>query len=264
MKNKHKTYFTWKGRKMKNRQDNFTLIELLVVIAMIAILASLLLPALNAAKEKARMATCASNQKQSSLELFQYADDNKGFLPPHYVYGSTYWGNTQQRELIWFHILVDAPWWSDTLKRKWQYFHCPSLPFDTNFTTFQRSYDSQIFGLISGVAGNQFNLYLKKALTTATSVYCFTEEELKRPASELPMMADSSVRIGNIGQNRQVHNIYYRYPFENSAALHLRHTGNSANITFIDGHLENQSKNTVMAKNIFQHWVLKNRLWQSK
>ena len=35
MKNKHKTYFTEKGKKMKSRKDNFTLIELLVVIAII-------------------------------------------------------------------------------------------------------------------------------------------------------------------------------------------------------------------------------------
>ena len=64
------------------RKNRFTIIELLTVISVIAILAALLLPALNKARMRAKSSGCINNQKQLGLGFQMYCTDNADFLPP--------------------------------------------------------------------------------------------------------------------------------------------------------------------------------------
>jgi len=79
---------------MNRQQKAFTLIELLVVISIIALLVSILLPALNEARSTARRVMCAANMHSMGTGVATYALDNKGYGPPQRWYSSGPWTST--------------------------------------------------------------------------------------------------------------------------------------------------------------------------
>ena len=93
---------------MRPKPHAFTLVELLVVIAVIAILASLLLPALAAAKKRPRAVQCLHNLKQIGASAHMYANDNDGIIQlDSLIPGNGTWAsilftnvNLQQREIF--------------------------------------------------------------------------------------------------------------------------------------------------------------------
>ena len=131
-------------------KKHFTLIELLVVIAIIAILAAMLLPALSAARTRARNASCMNQMKQIGLYLVMYCNDYDGWTPQQDT------GNCHQTGTDGSHSSICGTLWRTMIKgpneldtdRKtsssWEKtFKCPSDPGkdDNSYTGFNRTKD---------------------------------------------------------------------------------------------------------------------------
>lgn len=106
----------------KRVKSAFTLVELLVVIGIIALLISILLPALNKAREEANLIDCAANLKQMGSLVQIYASENNGYFPyghaqPHLsgpLQADESWGAYGQESVP----TTEAYWdWPDTLSR---------------------------------------------------------------------------------------------------------------------------------------------------
>jgi prepilin-type N-terminal cleavage/methylation domain-containing protein/prepilin-type processing-associated H-X9-DG protein len=132
----------------------FTLVELLVVIGIIALLISMLLPALHKAREQANRAKCASNLRQIGIAFTMYANNNRGSLPVAYwnvggayivvgSYGPNAFLTDTAAPPNLMQLIMQPPWGNsnDRYLNNNDVFFCPSdtvrAPFRTTLTTAQ-------------------------------------------------------------------------------------------------------------------------------
>lgn len=118
---------------MTRRRKAFTLIELLVVIAIIALLLSILLPALRRVREQVKRTVCANQVRQQTMALLMYAQPNDGKLPL-----MTFAGGQWLWDISYFA--------SDAILQNGgsrEIFHCPSNQVDTNADNYWRYGESR-------------------------------------------------------------------------------------------------------------------------
>lgn len=128
------------------KRTSFTLVELLVTIAIIAILAALLLPALNKARGKARSVQCKSNLRQLGLWFSNYADDHNDFFIASTMMSKNQDGSWSVRP--WAHLFRQLSYMKDTPSQR-NVLLCQSYPpyfFDT--TTY--THNQQTYGIPNG------------------------------------------------------------------------------------------------------------------
>lgn len=216
----------------KNRKINFTLIELLVVIAIIAVLAAMLLPALNQAREKARSSKCVNNTKQLLMGISFYEGDYQ-VTPP--LYSSSYggWGAPA------------GPFFTVYLPRNSG--TCPNdpAPVSSNLS-YWRIYAMYTAGEDSNYTDNESILGNAVAFEQNDKTRPYYRPSLVKSPSQTVFFIDAG-KVGPLANAG--HGGYNFSPTktvgDNQATI-LRH-GNRANPGFFDGHVASMGWNELQS-----------------